>query len=91
MSYDEYEYELVAAGDMDEYWMDENKYSQLPWEDLRQGQDIEQKKQLKLIHTRVVVYIIDLSVLKGQLSNMDMYGLGRNMYSQFPCEDLGLR
>jgi len=35
MSYDEYEYELVAAGDMDEYWMDENKYSQLPWEDLR--------------------------------------------------------
>lgn len=37
MSYDEsgYEYELVADQDMDEYWLDENKFSQLPWEDLR--------------------------------------------------------
>jgi len=37
MSYKDYqyEYEPVVEEDFDDYWMDENKFTQLPWEDLR--------------------------------------------------------
>ena len=30
---DEQEYQLVHTDNMDEYFMDENKFTQLPWED----------------------------------------------------------
>lgn len=32
---DDYDYELVANYEMDYYYLDENKFSQLPWEDLQ--------------------------------------------------------
>lgn len=35
MSYEEYAYELVADDDLEDYWLDQNKFLQLPWEDLR--------------------------------------------------------
>lgn len=37
MSYEEYQYEYssVPDQDFDEYWLDENKFAQLPWEDLK--------------------------------------------------------
>ncbi|WAQ97160.1 PICK1-like protein [Mya arenaria] len=31
----QYEYEPVAEEDWEEYWLDDNKFTQLPWEDLR--------------------------------------------------------
>ena len=36
MNYDEYyEYDLVPTRDHEDYWMDENKFDALPWEDKR--------------------------------------------------------
>ena len=32
---DNYEYDLVPTHDYEEYWLDENKYEALPWEDTR--------------------------------------------------------
>lgn len=33
-SHKDYEYEEVDSDDIEEYFMDENKFMQLPWEDL---------------------------------------------------------
>ena len=30
---DEFEYQSIPTNDMDEYFLDENKFTQLPWED----------------------------------------------------------
>ena len=37
MDYEEqyYEYDLVPTHDFDDYWMDDNKFNALPWEDKR--------------------------------------------------------
>ena len=37
MNYEEqyYEYDLVPTHDFEDYWMDENKFDALPWEDKR--------------------------------------------------------
>lgn len=35
MSHEEYGYSPVADQDFDDFWLNDNKFSQLPWEDLK--------------------------------------------------------
>ena len=61
MSYEDYEYDMVPSEDIEEYWLDENKFSQLPWEDTRWGhgsQHIDTEVSMSQLYKIVVSMVV---------------------------------